>query len=179
MKYLLSLTIIILFTSFSSYQATAQTIPVNICSLSWWQQFIQGNTPIARDSINLDDLSRSCDQDENTPLMVAHMAGADNGILQIILRLAVTQTLQELILIRDIHGQSFPKIFLERQGPGYSFFLSPAVYFTITTEESDNSSHHPIPPFLSPSEDICDILWWQQLELADDILIEDISHTNH
>ena len=39
MKYLLSLIIMItVFISFSSHQATAQTIPsVDICSPSWWQ----------------------------------------------------------------------------------------------------------------------------------------------
>ena len=170
MKYLSSLTIMILVYLYS-YQATAQSISADICSPSWWQMFIQRSIPI--NNITINDLRRRCDQDGNTPLMIGYAAGADNRMMTSALELALTNTVQELFLIENTHGESAEEMFVKRYDPDSRLFLSMTIDFVIIERPTRAPLH-----LILPSADICDILWWQQFEFADDISFQDINNTN-
>ncbi len=169
MKYLSSLTIMML-VYISFHQVAAQT--TDICSPSWWQQLIQNNTSINEDDINLNDLHRTCDQDGNTPLMIAYIEGVGDEIVTRTLNLAVRNTIEELFSIANTHGKSFAQMFLERHEPDSKVFLRVSVQLMI--RRSEEAYLHPSPFF----GDICDTSWWQQLESEDNIPIEDIRSIN-
>ena len=172
MKYLFSLTIIMItvFISFSSYSAVAQTIPISICNLSWWQQLIQNNVPINENDISLNDLYRSCDEDKSTPLMIAYFAGVSDEILTLILDLAVGNTIRELLFIRNIHGESFIQVLSDKYESDITISLTTSTQLRIKTPSEEVSPS----PFFG---DVCDT-WRQQFEGGDNTFTENIRNIN-
>ena len=171
MKHLFSLIIMMLVYIFS-YQATAQTT-TDICNLQWWQQLTQNNVSINENDITLSTLYRSCDEDENTPLMIAYFAGVNEEIVTEVLDIAVANTIRELRLIRNTHRENFTQMFFERHGPDTNFAITTSVQLRIRASSEE--------AYLSPSPfsgNICNTSWWQQLEGEDNALTKDIQNIN-
>ena len=98
----------------------------------------------------------------NTPLIVAYRAGVDDEIIRSIFRLVGMHAIIKTFNLRNIYDETFPTLFLRRYGAGsrLSFNIDVSIFIGIITESMQEQTVQ------SPDlADLCNTLWWQELEL--------------
>ena len=104
---------------------------IDMCNdIPWWQQLKPEDVSITNNDINPSQLYETCNQDGDTPLMIAYMAGVREEIIAVIFELAATNAIIELFNARNTHEQTFSKIILgDEYGSEYKLFPNVSVGF--------------------------------------------------
>ena len=112
--YLRLTAMVIVLISFS--QASAQDDV--LCDISWWQHLQEGEVSSLNEGINNSNLYGRCNEDGDTPLIIAYRAKVSDNTIVNLLQIVAFNAIKNFVSAQNVHGESFPAMLLKEEYEG-------------------------------------------------------------
>ena len=104
-----------------------------LCDTSWWQQLKEEDATMLNRDLNKNNLYNRCNDDGDTPLMIAYMAGASDAMIANILKIVAINAIGDFVSVTNAHEKSFLTMLLQDYEEKALFYFNVDINFNIHT----------------------------------------------